>query len=490
MALLLLLPLLSLSAQQPMEPDGAGFAAGIVRPVAPPLGWRSWNFFQCNISQAVMQAQMDGIARPRKGGRSLLSLGYDHVGLDDCWQNCDAPHGFFHDKVTGQPQIDTTKFPSLGKMVEHGHALDVKVGFYQDNCRCHECERGHVGQQCWNKNTHYPQDANLTQSLMFDGVKIDSCGNQRDMTEWASEFAKPGNHPLLVESCGNGPKGTNPKKDQGIMPAWKAMLETTCPFSFYRVSVDLAPQWFSVVYNMNRALPYLGAKPLSRPGCWAYSDMLEVGIRLPNGVGLTHTESRVHFAMWAVTSSPLILGFDLTDDAVVDSVMDIVANEEVIAISQQWAGHPGRLVRNASASFDALTKHGCSDRRGDNQSMPEYQVWAKPQPNRSIALLVVNICDAEHCPDASKLSLDLTIPLSEIYVAPWEEEDTAVIAAVPQAVRVRDIWGHSEQGVANGSVRVKGVGGHDGAFLLLTPTATASTASTADSTVVPTSVAS
>jgi hypothetical protein len=59
-----------------------------------------------------------------------------------------------------------------------------------------------------------------------------------------------------------------------MMPAWEAMLETTCPFSFYRVSVDLAPQWFSVVYNMNRALPYLqGAKPLSRPGCWAYSDV-------------------------------------------------------------------------------------------------------------------------------------------------------------------------------------------------------------------------
>jgi alpha-galactosidase len=200
--------------------------------------------------------------------------------------------------------------------------------------------------------------------------------------------------------------------------------------------------------------------------------MLEVGIRLPDGVGLTHVESRVHFAMWAVTSSPLILGFDLTDDAAVDSVWDIVANEEVLAISQQWAGHPGRLVRNATSSFDALTKHGCSDRRGDNQSMPEYQVWAKPQPNRTVALLVVNICDAEHCADATKLSLDLTIPLSEIYIAPWEADDMTLAAVVPNAVRVRDVWGHSEQGVARGSVRVKGVGGHDGVFLLLTPTDT------------------
>jgi hypothetical protein len=185
-------------------------------------------------------------------------------------------------------------------MVEHGHSLDVKVGFYQDNCRCHECETGKQGAMCWDENAHYQQDANLTESMNFgvpttpggfavdtaccspspvtvllptltspcpsDALKIDSCGNQRDMAEWAHEFAKPGNHPLMVESCGNGPKGTNPKKDQGLMPAWEAMLEDTCPFSFYRVSVDLAPQFYSTIYNMNRALPYLGEKPLSRPG--------------------------------------------------------------------------------------------------------------------------------------------------------------------------------------------------------------------------------
>jgi len=38
------------------------------------------------------------------------------------------------------------------------------------------------------------EDANLTESLSFDSLKIDSCGNQRNMTEWAVEFAKPGMH--------------------------------------------------------------------------------------------------------------------------------------------------------------------------------------------------------------------------------------------------------------------------------------------------------
>ena len=52
-------------------------------------------------------------------------------------------------------------------MVEHGHSLDVKVGFYQDNCRCHECEKGKQGTMCWDENAHYPQDANLTESMNF-----------------------------------------------------------------------------------------------------------------------------------------------------------------------------------------------------------------------------------------------------------------------------------------------------------------------------------
>ena len=107
----------------------------------------------------------------------------------------------------------------------------------------------------------------------------------------------------------------------------REQLEDTCPFSFYRVSVDVAPQFFSTVHNVNRALPYLRpSAPLSRPGCWAYPDsktavsisalaalsqqsitraVLEVGV-----APMTFTESQTHFAMWCVTSAPLILGFE------------------------------------------------------------------------------------------------------------------------------------------------------------------------------------
>ena len=114
---------------------------------------------------------------------------------------------------------------------------------------------------------------------------------------------------------------------------------------------------------------------------------------------------------------------------------------------------------------DAMTKHGCSARRGENQRIPEWQLWAKPQKNGSLAVLVVNTCDAQHCESAASLSLDLTIPLVELFVAAWEEESQV---AVPKSVNVRDLWSHAERGVVS-ELKVENVAGHDGVFVLLTP---------------------
>ena len=68
-------------------------------------GWRSWNFFQCDISQKQIQSQVDSIVTPRNivtgvasdtdtsnTTISLLELGYLHVGLDDCTQQFHASY--------------------------------------------------------------------------------------------------------------------------------------------------------------------------------------------------------------------------------------------------------------------------------------------------------------------------------------------------------------------------------------------------------------
>jgi alpha-galactosidase len=55
--------------------------------------------------------------------------------------------------------------------------------------------------------------------------------------------------------------------------------------------------------------------------------MLEVGIG-----GLTLEEEKSHFALWAVSKAPLIIGADL--NIISNDSLAVLMNEEIIAINQ------------------------------------------------------------------------------------------------------------------------------------------------------------
>lgn len=59
--------------------------------------------------------------------------------------------------------------------------------------------------------------------------------------------------------------------------------------------------------------------------------MLEVG----NG-GMTNTEYQSHFALWAALKSPLLIGCDLSK--ITEPIMQILGNEELIAVNQDSLG--------------------------------------------------------------------------------------------------------------------------------------------------------
>jgi len=124
-----------------------------------------------------------------------------------------------------------------------------------------------------------------------------------------------------------------------------------CPYNIFRVSDDIKPHWPYVINNINAMIPYLddgsGAPALSHPGQWAYPDMLEVGQLYPypkhDWVPRDMVEDRSMFGMWCVTSSPLVLSFDVRNATNLDRVWPVIANEEAIAVNQVWAGSPGVL---------------------------------------------------------------------------------------------------------------------------------------------------
>merc|ERR1740139_409035 len=237
------------------------------------------------------------------------------------------------------------KFPDMLAMTRESHAHNVNMGWYMNNCGCLNEEL-----QAWGDVGGTPEmDVAAAAGLEFDGLKIDGCGPAHNMSRW-SQAVKASGRSILLENCANNGDG------MVWTPAAPQHVET-CDFQFYRTSADIAPHYNSVMWNLQQSIPFLDPiKPLSRPGCWAYADMMQVG---SNKYGsLSTAESRSHFAAWCITSSPLILGFDLTSSSLLDAVYPIISNSRAIAVNQAWHGHPGWLVRNSLATVRLGVPHG------------------------------------------------------------------------------------------------------------------------------------
>lgn len=211
-------------------------------------------------------------------------------------------------------------------------------------------------------------------------------------------------------------------------------MPSDCPYSLYRTSTDISPVWASVHANLLSLRPFQRDPPLSRPGAWAHPDMLEVG-RMA-----TAAEDRAHFGAWCVTSSPLVLGDDLRDDATTARLWPIIANPDAIAISTRRgrAGHVcrGEAPTHRRAEPTGLTHTRCSrvrappPRRGTagppGQGVVRHtdtgvELWTKPLGGGRHAALLLNPTDIANVS------------------ATLRPTDVGVAAGV--AVLVCDVWG-------------------------------------------------
>lgn len=87
----------------------------------PPLGWNSWNNFQCNVSSALIRAQADAMA-----SLGLVSLGYEYVVIDDCWQAAERDD-------LGRLAPDASRFPEgMKALSEYVASKGLKLGIYSD----------------------------------------------------------------------------------------------------------------------------------------------------------------------------------------------------------------------------------------------------------------------------------------------------------------------------------------------------------------------
>ena len=414
--------------------------------LTPPRGWRSWNFMLLEVNQDKILAQAAAMARSYPDlGPSLLELNYTNVGIDDGWQACgDGVNGTFHN-ASGWPMWNFTRFPDPKAMVaeaktKHG----VGLGWYANNCYCHETQ-GHKFP--YDNGGNILQDAQSAALVGFTGIKVDSCGPALNMTQWAVDLKKAGNSEMIIEDCldkGFWQKGLEP-------PTPTLELLRECPSHFYRVTRDVGPDFYSTTFNINFAnnklAPYLDDPTAApRPGCWAYPDMLEVGVP-----PMTFVESRTHFAAWCILSAPLVLGFDLTDESVYREVYPIIANAGALEVSAMWAGNSGRLVKNSTESLVHLTPC-CAGNDipygAPNQTFASWQIWAKPMRDDHTrwAVLLVNVGVEEQ-----------DIPLTYADVSPALGDDVAAT----------DVWTGRRVEVAKRATTFKAVAAHDSVFLFV-----------------------
>jgi alpha-galactosidase len=136
--------------------------------------------------------------------------------------------------------------------------------------------------------------------------------------------------------------------------------------------------------------------PYAGPGHWNDADMLEVG----NG-GMSDTEYRTHFSLWAMMASPLMAGNDLS--AMNAATKEILLNREVIAVDQDPLGVQGRRVRDAG----------------------DLELWSRPLADGGRAVILLNRGDKP----------------AEIAAA-WPE------IGYPARLKaeVRDLWAHKSLG--------------------------------------------
>ncbi|MCL8009894.1 NPCBM/NEW2 domain-containing protein [Streptomyces sp. AS02] len=280
----------------------------------PPMGFNNWNSTHCRAE--FDEAMVKGIADIFVD-KGLKDAGYEYVNLDDCWAlpSRDA---------NGQLVPDPVRFPGgIKALADYVHAKGLKLGIYT-SAGTKTCNSagfpGALG--------HEYSDAQQFADWGVDYLKYDNCNNQgvdarlryttmRDALRAASR--KTG-RPIVYSIC-----------EWGENKPWEWASDVG---QLWRTTGDISDNWGSMLSILKRNLPLA---PYAGPGRWNDPDMLEVG----NG-GMTDTEYRSHFSMWAIMAAPLLIGSDLRSAS--EETFEILGNREVIAVDQDPLGRQGAVI--------------------------------------------------------------------------------------------------------------------------------------------------
>ncbi|CUA71036.1 hypothetical protein RSOLAG22IIIB_04428 [Rhizoctonia solani] len=352
----------------------------------PVLGYNTWNFYQCDISEQLI---IETATLMKKYG--LQAAGYNYVNIDDCWS-------LKNRTKTGELVADPAKFPSgIKNLTNTLHKMGFKAGIYSDS-GWFTCG-GFPGSYSY-------EDAQTFSDWGIDYLKYDNCAIPYDSITRQGVYGR-----------------YTPMRDALIAVAKKAkkvpIVFSLCEWGWnqvwiwgkevgqsWRTTGDIAPTWPSLAHIINfnsfitSSTDYYGRNDL---------DMLQIG----NG-NLTYEEKKSHWTAWALMKSPLFIGTNLS--AITPDTLSILTNREILAINQDpvygESISPFRWGINPDWAFNATHP---------------AQYWSGRSQNGTVVMML-NTLD-----EPAEMSFNLT-------ESPW-------IRAGRQYA-IRDLWAHTNNGTA------------------------------------------
>ena len=380
----------------------------------PPMGWNTWNTFGASINEALILESVDAMINT-----GLRDAGYEYIVIDDIWALKERDKDGF---LVPDPE----KFPHGMKYIaDYIHSKGLKFGMYSCagylTCAGYPASYGYE----W-------QDAKTFASWEVDFLKYDFCFHpvtvRPDILYKRMSLALANcGRDILFSACSWGTEHTR----QWIKETGAHM---------WRSTFDIFDSWESI---KNLAQSQLKAQEYNGRGCFNDMDMLVVGMNGKGNVGLTGCtteEYRLHFSLWALLNSPLMIGCDIRDMS--EETKNILKNRDVIAINQDPRGCEPFFVN--SFPFAANENRGSEDSFYKDYPL-EYPMIAKYLDNGDIAIGIFNLSDTALSPFQATITQDLLgLPVS-----------------CGKKLRLHDLWTGETRESFNGTVRIDRLEPHD-----------------------------
>lgn len=391
--------------------------------LTPPMGWNSWYVHSEGVSDKAIREM--AAAMEEKG---LADHGWIYLNIDDCWMG-------ERDRQTKAIQPNA-KFGDMKALADFVNAKGLKLGLYSTPWM--STYAGYIGGSALNEAGDYteyylPEHERQNPEQLFgrypNGIRkgLAQIGpvwmvdrDARQFAAWGIDYVKYDWKDWILEK---GPEGYWPSEEKPVHKTEASARRVSADFravdrdivvsyspdhsgyedsfippycNLWRLTHDIQADWafLTAPFAMENRLH------LTRPGHYGDLDMLQIGpLGEPNRAEvvfkpspLLPAEQYFQVTLWCLLTQPLLLSCHLPTMDAFD--LNLVSNDEVIAIDQDPLGRQGYRVANSEG---------------------EWEIWAKDLADGGKAVGLFNLSEEDRVLTVTKEQLGTTGSVRDLW---------------------------------------------------------------------------